>query len=59
MKHRVVIATRNAKKLAELRRILAEAGPPVEVLGLDDVAVYSEPAETERTFEGNALLKAR
>ena len=59
MKHRVVIATRNAKKLAELRRILAEAGPPVEVLGLDDVAVYPEPAETERTFEGNALLKAR
>ena len=59
MKHRVVIATRNAKKLAELRRILAEAGSPVEVLGLDDVAVYPEPAETERTFEGNALLKAR
>jgi XTP/dITP diphosphohydrolase len=59
MKHRVVLATRNAKKLAELRRILAEAGPPVEVFGLDDVAVYPEPAETERTFEGNALLKAR
>jgi XTP/dITP diphosphohydrolase len=59
MKHRVVLATRNAKKLAELRRILAEAVPPVEVLGLHDVAVYPEPAETERTFEGNALLKAR
>ena len=30
------------------------AGP-----GLADVAAYPEPAETERTFEGNALLKAR
>ena len=33
--------------------------PDVEVLGLDDVAPYDEPAETEPTFEGNALLKAR
>ena len=29
------------------------------MLGLDDVAPYDEPAETEPTFEGNALLKAR
>src|SRR5687768_3055197 len=59
MKHPVVLATRNAKKMAEPRRIFAEAGPPVEVFGLDDVAVYPQPGETERTFEGNALLKAR
>jgi XTP/dITP diphosphohydrolase len=57
--HRVVLATNNAKKLAELRRIVAEEAPQVQVLGLNDVAVYPEPAETERTFEGNALLKAR
>ena len=56
---RVVVATNNAKKLAELRRIVAEEAPQVQVLGLDDVAVYPEPAETERTFEGNALIKAR
>ena len=55
----VVLATNNAKKLAELRRIVGEAAPDVEVLGLGDVARYPEPAETERTFEGNALLKAR
>ena len=55
----VVLATNNAKKLAELRRIVGEAAPDVEVLGLGDVAGYPEPAETERTFEGNALLKAR
>lgn len=56
---RVVLATHNAKKLLELRRILATAHLDVEVLGLGDVPAYPEPAETEPTFEGNALLKAR
>jgi XTP/dITP diphosphohydrolase len=55
----VVLATHNAKKLAELRRIVAEAGASFAVLGLDDLPPYDEPAETETTFEGNALLKAR
>ena len=54
----VFLASRNAKKLAEMQRILAEHLPGVEVLGLDDVAPYDEPAETEPTFEGNAVLKA-
>ncbi len=57
--HRVVLATNNVKKLAELRRIVAAAAPTVEVLGLADVDSYPEPEETEPTFEGNALLKAR
>ena len=56
---RVVLATNNAKKLAELRRIVTAAAPTVEVLGLADVQSYPEPEETELTFEGNALLKAR
>ena len=55
----VVLATNNAKKLAELRRIVAEATTAVRVLGLADLGSYPEPAETERSFEGNALLKAR
>jgi len=55
----VVLASRNAKKLAELRRILAPLVPGIEVLGLDDVTPFDEPAETEPTFEGNALIKAR
>lgn len=56
---RVVLATRNAKKLAELRRIVEPRVPGITVLGLDDVAPYDEPAETEATFEANALIKAR
>jgi XTP/dITP diphosphohydrolase len=56
--HQVFLASRNAKKLAEMQRILAEYLPDIRVLGLDDVPAYDEPAETEPTFEGNALLKA-
>lgn len=56
---RVVLATHNLKKLAELRRIVAASGLGIDVVGLHDVADYPEPQETERTFEGNALLKAR
>ncbi len=55
---RIFLASRNAKKLAEMQRILAEHMPGIEVLGLDDVPAYDEPAETEPTFEGNARLKA-
>jgi XTP/dITP diphosphohydrolase len=59
MRPQVFLASRNAGKLAEMRRILVRHVPDVEVLGLDDVAPYDEPVETENTFAGNALLKAR
>jgi XTP/dITP diphosphohydrolase len=55
---KVFLASRNAKKLTEMQRILGEHIPDVHVVGLDDVPPYDEPAETEPTFEGNALLKA-
>jgi XTP/dITP diphosphohydrolase len=55
----LVLATHNPKKLTELRRIIASEGLDLEVLGLYDVPSYPEPAETEQTFEGNALIKAR
>jgi XTP/dITP diphosphohydrolase len=56
---RLLLASHNAGKVAEMQRILAAYLPDIEVLGLDDVAAYDEPAETEATFEGNAKLKAR
>lgn len=55
----VFLASRNAKKLGELRRILGDVAPEVVVLGLDDVASYPEPVEDQATFADNALLKAR
>jgi XTP/dITP diphosphohydrolase len=54
----LLLATRNAGKLAELQRLLASAVPGVEVLGLRDVPEYPEAPETGATFEENALLKA-
>ncbi|MCF6742701.1 RdgB/HAM1 family non-canonical purine NTP pyrophosphatase [Blastococcus sp. KM273128] len=55
----LLLATRNAGKLAELRRLLATAVPGVEVIGLRDVDEYPEAPETGATFADNALLKAR
>jgi XTP/dITP diphosphohydrolase len=54
---RVLLATHNAKKLVELRRILAAAD--VAVVGLADVAPFPPVPETGATFAENALLKAR
>ncbi|NUT46657.1 MAG: RdgB/HAM1 family non-canonical purine NTP pyrophosphatase [Saccharothrix sp.] len=57
---KLLLASRNKKKLGELRRILlAEGVGGVEVLGLDDVEPFPEAPETDPTFEGNALAKAR
>ncbi|HEY9389740.1 MAG TPA: RdgB/HAM1 family non-canonical purine NTP pyrophosphatase [Mycobacteriales bacterium] len=55
---RLVVATRNARKLAELRRILSD-GLDVELIGLNDVEPYPEVPETGATFAENALVKAR
>lgn len=54
---KVLLATHNQAKLTELARIVEGLG--VDVLSLAEVEDYPEPAETEWTFEGNALIKAR
>ncbi|MEV6924148.1 RdgB/HAM1 family non-canonical purine NTP pyrophosphatase [Dactylosporangium sp. NPDC051485] len=56
---KLLLATRNKKKLIELRRVLESSAPHVELLGLDEVETYPEAPETGLTFEENALLKAR
>jgi XTP/dITP diphosphohydrolase len=54
------VASRNPKKLAELRRVLDGAGiTGLRLLSLDDVAPFDEAPETGATFEENALAKAR
>jgi XTP/dITP diphosphohydrolase len=53
---RVLLATRNAKKLTELRRIL---GDEITVLGLQDVPDFPEEPETGATFRENAVAKAQ
>jgi XTP/dITP diphosphohydrolase len=53
----LVVATRNRKKVEEIRRILE--GLDVRLLTLDDFPDCPEVEETERSFEGNASKKAR
>jgi XTP/dITP diphosphohydrolase len=53
---RILLATTNHGKLAEVRRILNYPG--IELIGLEESASTQE-VETASTFEENALLKAR
>lgn len=54
---RAVLATRNDHKVAEVTRILQAEGVDIELVALPVDA--PDVAETESTFAGNALLKAR
>jgi XTP/dITP diphosphohydrolase len=57
---RILVASRNPKKLAELRRVLDSAGVSgLTLLSLDDVPPFDESPETGATFEENAVAKAR
>jgi XTP/dITP diphosphohydrolase len=56
---RIILATHNPGKLAELRRILVASKVDVDVADLSEYPDMPEVAETGGTFEANALLKAR
>jgi XTP/dITP diphosphohydrolase len=53
---KVVLATRNAHKVEEVRRILAPYD--VDLVSLDEFSGVPDVAETGATFADNALLKA-
>ncbi len=52
-----VLASKNAKKLAEMQTILGEQG--IRVLSQAQAGVDLDPEETGTTFEENAIIKAR
>lgn len=54
---RILLASNNEKKAAELAEILTPIG--AEILKLSNVARYEEPIENGKTFADNALIKAR
>ena len=57
---KLVLATKNAGKVVEFRRILEEFGAKdLEVVGLDAFPEIGDIEETGTTFEENSLLKAR
>lgn len=57
MMDRLIIASKNKGKLIEIEDILKEL--PVEVVSMKDAGFDIEIAETGKTFDENALLKAQ
>ncbi|MEU4494812.1 RdgB/HAM1 family non-canonical purine NTP pyrophosphatase [Streptomyces sp. NPDC023998] len=55
---RLILATRNAGKITELRAILADAGLSHDLVGADAYPDIPDVKETGVTFVENALLKA-
>lgn len=53
----LVVATTNRHKLAEIARIMG--GLSIRLRGLEEFPGHPEVEETEDTFSGNAILKAR
>ena len=61
MTRRIVLATRNAHKVVELREILADtlAELDLQLVGLAEFPNVPDVVEDGVTFAENALLKAR
>ena len=57
MSKRIIFATGNEGKMREVRMILADLG--YEILSLKDIGYNKEIIEDGKTFEENALIKAR
>lgn len=56
---KIVLASRNPNKVRELRTLLSETIPDLEILSLEDVGSSDPIEENGATFEENALIKAR
>ena len=54
--NKLIFATANSNKLEEIRSLLPKN---VQIVSLSDLGITEDIPETEDTFEGNALLKAR
>lgn len=54
---KLLIATTNPGKLAEIKRFLGDL--PIELVGLKDIDITDVVEETGKTFEENAILKAK
>ena len=57
MKNKIIFATGNQNKMREIREIMQ--GGDREILSMSEAGFDSEAEETGKTFEENALIKAR
>lgn len=56
---KIVLASRNKKKIAELRTLLGAYIDGIEILSLDEVGIYGEIEEDGNSFAENAMIKAK
>lgn len=56
---KIVLASQNKKKIIELRTLLGDMIPDIEILSLADVGITGDIIEDGDSFEANALIKAR
>ena len=57
MQGRIVFATGNAGKIKEIRMIMEDTG--MEVVSMKDAGIMADIDENGKTYEENALIKAR
>lgn len=57
MADRIIFATGNANKMKEIREILADLG--MDILSMKEAGISTDIIENGKTFEENALIKAR
>ena len=58
MSMKIVLASRNRKKIRELETFLSEISSDINVLSLDDIGFHDEIVEDGRTFAENSRIKA-
>ena len=56
---KLVLASRNRKKIRELETFLADISSDIQILSLDDIGYTDEIVEDGATFAENSLIKAR
>ena len=56
---KLILASRNKKKIREMEALLAKYVDDVRILSLDDIGFEGDIEEDGATFEENALIKAR
>lgn len=54
---KIVLATKNKGKIKEFKKVFSELG--WEAVAISDIAYVKEPEETGKTFEENAINKAK
>ena len=56
---KILLASHNKGKIAELQAIMHTISPEIEVLSMSDIGFHEEIVEDGTTFAENALIKAR